>query len=336
MQKTAADTAFDNPRINMEIMTVTGPIHPSHMGATLSHEHLLVDFIGAGETGYHRWNREEVAAKVLPFLEEAKNLGVHTLVDCTPRFIGRDPRLLQELSIQSGLNILTNTGLYAAVNEKFIPDSMKTGKAMEFASQWIEEANRGIEDTGIRPGFIKIGVNGKSPLSELERELVKAAAYTHRATGLTIVSHTGPAPAAMDQLDLLASCGVSPTAFVWTHAQASNTGDHVIAARKGAWISLDSVGSAPGVLEHYTTMLTVMLHEGLLEKVLLSHDAGWFQPGEPGGGTFRGFSPLTKDLVPRLRENGFSEKNLVTLLEHNPRSAFTKRLRLASAIAIAG
>ena len=33
----------DEPRV----MTVLGPIPPGEMGATLSHEHVLVDFIGA-------------------------------------------------------------------------------------------------------------------------------------------------------------------------------------------------------------------------------------------------------------------------------------------------
>jgi phosphotriesterase-related protein len=42
------------------IMTVQGPIDSSELGRTLEHEHILVDFIGAEETGYHRWDRKEV------------------------------------------------------------------------------------------------------------------------------------------------------------------------------------------------------------------------------------------------------------------------------------
>jgi phosphotriesterase-related protein len=46
------------------IITVTGEIPASEIGKTLHHEHLLVDFIGADSTGYHRWDKNEVVEKV--------------------------------------------------------------------------------------------------------------------------------------------------------------------------------------------------------------------------------------------------------------------------------
>lgn len=65
-------------------MTVTGEIPMSEIGKILHHEHLLVDFIGADSTGYHRWDKEEVVKKVLPYLLEIKTLGYKNLVECTP------------------------------------------------------------------------------------------------------------------------------------------------------------------------------------------------------------------------------------------------------------
>ncbi|MGH8020026.1 MAG: phosphotriesterase, partial [Opitutaceae bacterium] len=41
-------------------------------------------------------------------------LGVETLVECTPAYVARDPKLLARLSEASGLHVLTNTGLYGA------------------------------------------------------------------------------------------------------------------------------------------------------------------------------------------------------------------------------
>src|SRR5687768_3497090 len=77
------------------VMTVNGPIDPADMGQTLIHEHILVDFIGAEEINPPRWDRDQVIAKVLPFLEEAKNAGCKTFVDCTPNYLGRDVVLLK-------------------------------------------------------------------------------------------------------------------------------------------------------------------------------------------------------------------------------------------------
>ena len=58
------------------INSVNGTLQSSKMGTTLIHEHILVDFIGADKTGYHRWDKEEVVNKMLPYLVEIKNYGV--------------------------------------------------------------------------------------------------------------------------------------------------------------------------------------------------------------------------------------------------------------------
>ena len=76
-----------------KIITVSGEIPAIEIGKTLHHEHLLVDFIGADSTGYHRWNKDKVVEKVLPYLIEIKKLGYKTLVECTPEYLGRDPEL---------------------------------------------------------------------------------------------------------------------------------------------------------------------------------------------------------------------------------------------------
>src|SRR5450759_3347099 len=140
------------------IMTVNGPIPSSKMGISLIHEHILVDFIGADSISNKRWDRSKVIEKSLPYLKQIKNLGCRTLVECTPEYIGRDPLLLKSLSDSSGLNILTNTGYYGASNNKFIPRFAFNETADQLAKRWVSEWEEGINGTGIKPGFIKIGV----------------------------------------------------------------------------------------------------------------------------------------------------------------------------------
>ncbi|MBN1986037.1 MAG: phosphotriesterase, partial [Prolixibacteraceae bacterium] len=140
-----------NPQ-ESKIMTVTGEIPAGTIGKTLHHEHILVDFIGADSTGYHRWDKTEVVEKVLPYLLEIKKLGYQTLVECTPAYLGRDPELLKMLSEESGLQILTNTGYYSAVGAKYIPKHGFTETAEQLAERWINEARNGIENTGVYPG----------------------------------------------------------------------------------------------------------------------------------------------------------------------------------------
>ena len=223
------------------IMTVNGPVSSKEMGVSLIHEHILVDFIGADSISDQRWNRSDVLERSLPFLVEISGLGCRTFFECTPAYLGRDPILLKKLSDSSGLNIITNTGYYGAANNKYIPKHAFNETADQLAARWKMEWDNGIDGTGIKPGFIKIGVMDGN-LSELHKKLVVAAARTHLKTGLTIASHTGPAIPAFEQLDILKKEGVAPEAFIWVHAQAEkDLNNHVRAARMGAWIGLDGV-----------------------------------------------------------------------------------------------
>lgn len=313
------------PRREKHIMTVRGAISRRELGTTLVHEHFLVDFIGADKTHPGRWNRAAVVEKVLPYLAAARAQGVRTVFDCTPAFLGRDVLLLRQLADRSGLQLVTNTGYYGAVNNKYLPSWAFTESAEQLAQRWISEAEQGIEGTGIRPGFIKISVDVQEPLSGLHQKLVQAAALTHLQTGLTICSHTGLAAGAFQQLDILQKAGVHPNAFVWVHAQAEkDRSAYVRAAARGAWISLDGLGW--GEVERYAETLQFLKGEKLLHRVLLSHDAGWYKPDEPAA-PFQGYTALFTGLLPRLRQQGFSKRELNGLLRDNPAAAMQVGVR---------
>jgi predicted metal-dependent phosphotriesterase family hydrolase len=302
------------------IMTVNGPIPSKEMGVSLIHEHILVDFIGADSITFMRWDRSKVAERSLPFLKQVKDLGCQTFIECTPAYLGRDPLLLKSLSESSGLNILTNTGYYGALNNKYIPKHAFIETADQLAARWILEWVEGIDGTGIKPGFIKIGVDNGN-LSDLHKKLVVAAARTHLKTGLTIASHTGPAIPAFEQLEILKIEGVAPEAFIWVHAQSEkDLSNHVKAARMGAWIGLD--GLDDNNVPDYIRLIKNLRENNLLNKVLLSHDAGWYHPGEENGGEYRGYTTLFEKLVPALRYENFSEKEIKQILVLNPAKAF--------------
>src|SRR5690348_4038146 len=116
------------------IETVRGPIPASELGPTLPHEHVLCDFIGAAETGPHRWDRAAVTRVMLPLLRDAATAGFRGFVDCSPAWIGRDPELLRSLSEASGLHILTNTGYY---KEPYLPPHAFTDSADQLADRWV-------------------------------------------------------------------------------------------------------------------------------------------------------------------------------------------------------
>ena len=310
-----------------KIITVLGEISTGELGLTLVHEHILVDFIGADKISYDRWDRDQVEKKVLPYLIEAKQAGVKSLFDCTPAFLGRDVILLKRLSEKTGLHIITNTGYYGAINNKYLPTWANEETDKQLARRWITEFEEGIENSGVRPGFIKISVDpGK--LSDLHQKLVRAAGITHLETGLTICSHTGKSPAAFEQLDILKAMGVKAEAFVWVHAQAeADKTQQIRAAGRGAWVSLDGIGW--GDFENYADSLVRLKEQGLLHRVLISHDAGWYKPGEPDGGKFTGFTNIFRELMPLLDKRGFTRVEYEQLLIKNPASAFAIGVKAA-------
>lgn len=291
------------------------------MGLTLIHEHMLVDFIGADSISPDRWNRDSVIVKVLPYLLEVKKHGVRTILDCTPSYLAKDPLLLKSLSEKSGIQILTNTGFYGAVGGKYLPDFVQTESAEQLADRWIAEFEIGIEGTGIKPGFIKISVNEADTLSPIDQKLVKAAGITHQKTGLTMASHTGTWRTAVQEVRILQEMGVNPSEFVWVHAQNEpDFANYEKAAEMGVWISLDGIGWA---IDPYVNRLIFAKENGILGNMLISHDAGWYDPAKPDGGDFQPFTNIFEKLIPILNERGFTEEDWGLLLKENPKSAFS-------------
>jgi phosphotriesterase-related protein len=306
------------------VRTVLGPVRARELGFVLPHEHVLCDFIGAEKTGPHRWKRDEVVAKALPYLRQIAERGVKTFVDCTPAYIGRDPLILKRLVEKTGLHILTNTGYYGAANDKYLPKHAFEETAEQLAARWIREWERGIEDTGVKPGFIKIGVDpaagDPARLSEVDAKLVRAAALASKRTGLTVASHTGQGAAALEEVRIFREAGVPLEKLIIVHADAEpDPGMQEKMAATGAWVEYDGVGSRP-IAEHVALVRTML--ERRPDRLLLSMDAGWYSAGEPDGGKFRAYTDLTDKLLPALREAGVTNAQIERVTVGNPQRAF--------------
>ena len=129
-----------------EIETVSGPVAAGRLGVTLMHEHVLVDFIGAAQVSPSRYDADAVFTAVLPHLQQVRRLGCETLVECTPAYLGRDPRLLKRLSQASGLTILSNRGYYGSANATTLPAHAHRATAEQRAARWEREYARATDE----------------------------------------------------------------------------------------------------------------------------------------------------------------------------------------------
>lgn len=283
----------------------------------LVHEHVLVDFIGAEGVSRSRYNLDDVIAKAKPHLEALAAQGCVRMIECTPNYLGRDPILLKRLEAITGIEMWTNTGLYAANNYRHLPRYAWDECALSLAKRWVREAREGID--GVKPRFIKIGVNA-GRLGELDRKIVEAGAYTALETGLTLASHTGPpqdgASPAREQIEILQKIRLPLKKFVWVHAQ--NEKDHTVheeIAKAGAWVEFDGIHARAAAF--HQECVEFMAKRKLLGRTLISQDSGWYRVGEPDGGQFNGYTYLYTDFLPKL-----PKKWRPKLLWDNPREAF--------------
>jgi len=299
------------------IMTVLGPIDPDRLGFTLPHEHVMVDFGGAATAGPHRYDRDEVVRTMEPHLRAAMAAGVRSFVDCSPMVLARDPVVLRELALRTGMHIVTNTGQY---KEPYLPEATFALSAEELAEQWIAEWQDGIDGTDVRPGFIKTAVEPE-PLAPIQQKVIAAAALTSRATGMTIGTHTCRGVPALQVLKILERYGVAPRKWIFIHAhQESDIGLLELVARSGCWIELDGIGPANDAAT--LSALLQLLDAGFESQILLSHDAGWYTVGEPGGGSVTPYTDLPRRFMPLLRELGVSDASIHAMTVTNPARAF--------------
>ena len=306
------------------INSVTGPVTVSAGDIWLSHEHILVDFIGADSIDQKKWHHDSVIEATSDYFEELKKHNVKYFVDATPAYLGRDVLLLEKIAGKTGLTIITNTGFYGAVKNKYVPAFAFQKTAEELAEIWINEYKNGIEGTPVKPGFIKISVDAGDTLDAIDQKLVKAAAITHLQTGLTIASHTGDAKALWPQLNILKEMNISPEAFIWVHAQnETDNNSYLRAAQMGCWISLDGLGWD---IEEHVEKLVFARENGILDHILISHDAGWYDPQKQTQ-SIKPYTDIFTQLYPALISRGFSEDEFKHLLSDNPSKAFAVKIR---------
>ena len=91
----------------------------------------------------------------------------------------------------------------------------------------------------------------------------------------------------------------------------------------GCWISLDGIGWKTDL---YIDKLLWAKKMGVLDNILISHDAGWFDPQKENQ-NIQPYTNIFEELIPRLREEGFTDEDINKLLTKNPSKAFAIQVR---------
>lgn len=302
------------------LITTLGPRTAAELGLILPHEHVFVDLRTWREPGHGEADVAEVVEVMAPYLRDVQQQGVTAIVEPGPIGVGRRADILLAVSQAVGLPLVAPTGVY---REQWIPPFVRESSAEQLRDLFVAELTDEIEDTGVRAGWIKIGVSDDG-ITEAERTVLRAAVAASLATGATIGSHTLSGAVAREQLDVIERLGGRPDRFVWIHAHVEpDPAIRLELARRGCWIELDGIGD-PAQDHEFVDMTRELLDAGFAESVLLSQDRGWFDPAQPRGGTPLPYTALVGRFLPLLADRGVDEATLATLTRHNPFRAFAR------------
>jgi phosphotriesterase-related protein len=101
----------------------------------------------------------------------------------------------------------------------------------------------------------------------------------------------------------------------------------VTVAQMGTWIVFDEIQSTLETQVRVNYLLQMMKTMRQLNRILLSHDAGAYQPGKTDGGQIRPYSDLFSSLILLLLSEGFTREELDQVMVKSPAEAFAVRVR---------
>jgi phosphotriesterase-related protein len=311
------------------VSTVLGPVDTAELGFTLSHEHVGTNAAGLRHTYPEFIDRDGIIEQSVAAMKEAYAEGVRTIVDVSTFDLGRDVRMIEEVSRMSGVQIIVATGNHLAVPRPFgdvSPDVI--------APLYVREIEEGIEGTGIRAGIIKVA-SDRGGITPPQEVILRAAARAHNQTGTPISTHTwSPDRVGEQQVRILEEEGVDLSRVYIGHSNDDTDMDYLLGLlNRGAWLGLDRYpgGRVAGTpdWEKRTEIAYKLIEAGFCHRIMLSHDysvpkarLGAAVQEERRRANPDGYNFILRRVLPRLKELGASDQDIHQITVENPRRFF--------------
>jgi phosphotriesterase-related protein len=331
-QRDAADVA---PR--RVVQTVTGPVDTAKLGFTLSHEHVSVSSAGIWRAWPELYGGRQRAVQVaVEQLRRARDEGISSIIDVTTFDLGRDVRLLEEVSRKSGVQIIASTGHWIDPS-----GTMRRRSVEELTDFFIREIERGIDDTDIKAGVIKVATG--PTIDEFSERVLRAAARASRATRVSITTHApGVSRVGERQLALFDAEGLPSTSVCIGHSDTGAADYQMAIVKHGSFLSMDLLPRGgpptpgaptpqppPLMWEQRYAQIKALVDGGFSERVMMGtdHTIVWprqlsetdraFLARNPDGVLF-----ISRKTVPALKAMGVSEAAIRAMTVEAPRRFF--------------
>ncbi|MGM9522422.1 MAG: phosphotriesterase [Oscillospiraceae bacterium] len=305
------------------LMTVTGPVPADAAGFCQSHEHLFLSKGRSFEVSpvLYMDDVEKSTAEARLF----KAAGGGTLIDAQPVGCGRMCRELKQVSLDSGVNILSSTGFHKML---FYQDDhwiFNMGED-ELTRLFISELTDGMFDvcdyalpssrTDIKAGLIKAALDN-CEFSVQYHRVFAAAANAAIDTGRSMMVHIEQGSDPLALLRLLLDMGVNPGRLIFCHTDRAceSSAVRLELLSSGIFLEMDTIGRFKYHSdEREIEILRELLDAGFEKQLLFSLDTT--------NARMKSYTPdaigldyLIKTFVPMLKNSGVTDEQ-INLISH--------------------
>lgn len=338
--------------------TVLGPVNPDRLGITHTHEHILINFqrffhepeeasekalarapITLENIGWIRYNwtsninnmemlNEETAIEEVSFYARS---GGGTIVDATNIGIGRDPLALTRIARATGLNIVMGSSYYVGDTH---PQDIDHKTVDDIANEIERDLIIGVGNTNVKAGII--GEVGCSiPWTDNERKVMEASGMAQKATGAPLLIHPGRQETSpLEIITFLDKLGADINNTIISHIDRTiyNWDALEALAKSGCYLEFDLFGLEtsyypfgpssymPNDIQRMN-YIQKLFENGFGDQVLIAHDVCSKHRLVRYGG--HGYAHILRNIVPRMRDRGFTEEFINALLVENPKRVLT-------------
>jgi phosphotriesterase-related protein len=241
---------------------------------------------------------------------------------------------IKKLAEKTGAHIILSTGLYTGDSW---PDKYLSMGEKDIYNYMMGEVFNGVEDTGIKPGHLKIAVQS---LTRKEESALRAAAKVANETGLSLTVHCDDGRQVVKVIEsegmdvsraviahVAGAFGIRDMRLLVSHPELFSLRLDYVKELLDTGVNI-SLEFSPGNVESEDQNRTVvpdwlrlagvikLLDLGYADQIVFGTDTCAKVMTRSYGG--EGYSRLTRFAVPKLREFGVSDYHIRTITEKNP------------------
>ena len=311
------------------VESVRGPIDGDALGTVLVHEHVRFRDEAVAEQWPGQYDQEEEMNAALEAVRAAADHGVQTIFEPTAMFGGRDVRFMQQVSEQTGVNIVACTGIYTY---DYLPHYFENRDVDAMADLFVADIEQGIQGTDAKAAFLKCAADAPGVTEHVEK-VHRAVARASIRTSVPIMAHSRPASqTGPRQVEIFEEEGVELSRVQIAHTGDTDDLDYIERLLdKGVFIGMDRYGLDMFLpTDKRNATIAELLRRGYADRMHISQDfcatIDWFPPeGEEmllSQGLVRedwSMVLVFDEVLPALREDGFTDDHFQTIFVDNAR-----------------